>query len=184
MGQGACGHPRRAVERDGPGHQVAVGLGAQGDRPGCRDARREVAQHRPHPEGAYGRAADGLHPEAGGGHDELEVVGCDAPALAVHAADIDYRISSVLAFLVAVANNFLINRIWTFDGHHGKMGMQALRFFAVSLAVFAVTWVLLQVLVGAGLAEVVAQAISVGLGTPLNFIGNKLWSFSKHARRR
>lgn len=104
--------------------------------------------------------------------------------LAVHAAGIDYRISSILAFLVAVGSNFLINRRWTFDGHHGSMRMQAVRFFVVSVAVFAVTWVLLQVLVGAGLAEVVAQAISVALGTPLNFVGNKLWSFSKHARRR
>ena len=104
-------------------------------------------------------------------------------SLAVHAAGIDYRVSAILAFLVAVASNFLINRRWTFDGHHGSMRMQAARFFIVSVCVFAVTWVLLQVLVGAGLAEVVAQAISVALGTPLNFVGNKLWSFSRYSRR-
>jgi putative flippase GtrA len=100
-----------------------------------------------------------------------------------HPLGVDYRVASIIAFLVAVANNFLINRIWTFDGHHGSMRMQALRFFGVSVTVFVVTWVLLQVLVGAGLAELVAQAISVALGTPLNFVGNKLWSFSKFARR-
>lgn len=100
-----------------------------------------------------------------------------------HPIGIDYRVASIVAFLVAVANNFLINRKWTFDGHHGSMRMQALRFFVVSVSVFVVTWVLLQVLVGAGLAEIVAQAISVALGTPLNFVGNKLWSFSKFSKR-
>lgn len=103
---------------------------------------------------------------------------------AVHALEIDYRVAAVLAFLVAVANNFLINRAWTFDGHHGSMRMQAVRFFAVSVSVFAVTWILLQLLVSAGLAEVPAQAISVAFGTPLNFVGNKLWSFSRHTRTR
>ena len=104
--------------------------------------------------------------------------------LAVHGLGIDYRIASVLAFLVAVANNFVINRRWTFDGHHGSMRMQAVRFFTVSVTVFGFTWVLLQVFVEAGLAEVPAQAIAVALGTPLNFVGNKLWSFSRHTRTR
>jgi putative flippase GtrA len=32
-------------------------------------------------------------------------------------------------------------------------------------------------IVGAGLDKVLAQAIAIVLVTPLNFIGNKLWSF-------
>ncbi len=39
---------------------------------------------------------------------------------------------------------------------------------------------LLQALVsGADLAEVPAQAIAIVAATPLNFLGNKLWSFKE-----
>jgi putative flippase GtrA len=30
----------------------------------------------------------------------------------------------------------------------------------------------------------VAQAISIVVATPLNFVGNKMWSFSRNVRRR
>ena len=46
-------------------------------------------------------------------------------ALAVHALGFDYRVAAVLAFLVAVTNNFVWNRRWTFaarDGHAGLPG--------------------------------------------------------------
>jgi putative flippase GtrA len=36
---------------------------------------------------------------------------------------------------------------------------------------------LLSGLIAAGMDKVLAQAIAVVLVTPLNFIGNKLWSF-------
>jgi putative flippase GtrA len=34
-------------------------------------------------------------------------------------------------------------------------------------------------LIAAGLGEIVSQAIAVVLVTPLNFLGNKLWSFRR-----
>ena len=42
---------------------------------------------------------------------------------------------------------------------------------------------LLSALIRLGVDEVVAQAIAIVLVTPLNFIGNKLWSFRiSHSR--
>jgi putative flippase GtrA len=35
----------------------------------------------------------------------------------------------------------------------------------------------LYLLVTVGLGEVIAQAIAIVLVTPVNFVGNKLWSF-------
>jgi putative flippase GtrA len=100
-------------------------------------------------------------------------------ALCVHALDLDFRIAAVIAFLVAVTNNFWWNRHWTFDARAGHAGHQAARFLAVSIAAFAVNFVVLELLVtGAGLKEVVAQAIAVATATPCNFIGNKLWTFT------
>jgi len=96
----------------------------------------------------------------------------------VHAVGLDYRLAAVVAFGVAVTNNFWWNRHWTFDAAGGHPGHQAARFLAVSLAAFVVNLGLLQLLVGeADLAEVLAQAIAVAAATPCNFLGNKLWTF-------
>jgi len=99
-------------------------------------------------------------------------------AACVHLLGIDYRVSAVLAFVVSVINNFWLNRHWTFDAKHDHPIFQAARFFAVSLMAFGFTYVVLVALVsGAGTTKVIAQAIAIIAGTPLSFLGQKLWSF-------
>jgi putative flippase GtrA len=99
-------------------------------------------------------------------------------ALFVHSAGVDYRLASVLAWLVAVLNNFVLNRHWTFDARDGRARFQAIRFLLVSLVAEALSLVLLTLLVqGASVAKVPAQALAVAASMPLNFLGNKLWSF-------
>ncbi len=99
-------------------------------------------------------------------------------ALLVHALSVPYQIAAVLAWLVAVLNNFVLNRHWTFDASAGQVRFQAIRFFVVSAVAFAFGLVLLTVFVEAGgIAKVPAQALAVAASTPLNFLGNKLWSF-------
>ncbi len=98
-------------------------------------------------------------------------------AVCVHAIGIDYRISSVIAFVVSVINNFWFNRHWTFGARDEHPMFQAARFFAVSLVAFGFTYLILITLVGAGLPKVVSQAIAIAAATPLSFIGQKLWSF-------
>jgi putative flippase GtrA len=101
-------------------------------------------------------------------------------ALCVHALDIDFRVAAVIAFLVAVTNNFWWNRHWTFEARAGHPGHQAARFLVVSVAAFGVNFAVLELLVTvAGLKEVIAQAIAVAAATPCNFIGNKLWTFEE-----
>ena len=98
-------------------------------------------------------------------------------AFCVHLIGIDYRISSAIAFVVSVVNNFWWNRHWTFGARHEHPMFQGIRFFAVSLVAFGFTYVILTSLVGAGMSKVVSQAIAIVAGTPLSFIGQKLWSF-------
>jgi putative flippase GtrA len=96
----------------------------------------------------------------------------------LHAVGIDYRVSAVIAYSISVLNNFWLNRHWTFDAKHHHAGTQAMRFFAVSLVTFGFTYVVLISLVnGTGMDKVLAQAIAIAAGTPLSFIGQKLWSF-------
>jgi putative flippase GtrA len=106
------------------------------------------------------------------------VVNVGVYALCVHPLAIDYRVAFVLAWGVAVTNNFLLNRHWTFAAAAGSARFQAIRFVAVSLVAAGFGFVLLTALVeGAGLAKVPAEALAVAASTPLNFLGNKLWSF-------
>jgi putative flippase GtrA len=103
----------------------------------------------------------------------------------VQAFDVHYILAAVLAFCVAVTNNFLWNRHWTFKASEGHMGFQAARFFAVSLLALGLNLIVLELLVSAADVEKVpAQAIAILAATPLNFIGNKLWSFGKPAPPR
>jgi putative flippase GtrA len=106
------------------------------------------------------------------------VVNLAVYALFVHAVGVDYRIAAVVAWVVAVLNNFVLNRHWTFDARDGIARFQAMRFVVVSLVAFGCSLLLLTLLVeSAGLAKVPAQALAVAAATPLNFLGNKLWSF-------
>lgn len=99
-------------------------------------------------------------------------------ALCVHAVGIDYRVSAVIAWIVSVINNFWWNRHWTFGAKQAHPAGQGARFFAVSLLAFGFTYLVLVGLVsGLGMTKVPAQAIAIAAGTPLNFLGQKLWSF-------
>lgn len=103
-------------------------------------------------------------------------------AAAVKLANVHHLVAATIAFAIAVLNNFWWNRHWTFGAREGHAGFQAARFFAVSGAAFVFAAALLELLVTrTGVPEIVAQAISIAAATPLNFIGNKMWSFGSRA---
>ena len=88
-----------------------------------------------------------------------------------------YIPAAMASFLVAVTNNYTWNRIWTFRSQRGHVAYQGMRFFVVSSLALAANLLVLYLLVSAGVDEVVSQAIAIVLVTPVNFVGNKLWSF-------
>jgi putative flippase GtrA len=90
-----------------------------------------------------------------------------------------HLVGATVAFIIAVTNNFWWNRHWTFRAGSGRAGFQAARFFTVSITAFLFAATVLELLVSvAGVPELAAQAISIAVATPLNFIGNKMWSFA------
>jgi putative flippase GtrA len=93
--------------------------------------------------------------------------------------DVHYLPAAVCSFLVAVTNNYLWNRLWTFHGQRGHFAYQGVRFLVVATLALAANLVVLDLLVAVGLSEVLAQALAIIIVTPLNFIGNKLWSFRR-----
>ena len=94
--------------------------------------------------------------------------------------DVHHIPAAITAFGVAVTNNFLWNRHWTFDHAKGAhAGFQAARFFTVSVLALGINLVALQVLVEVvEFPELASQAIAVAFAMPFNFIGNKLWTFA------
>jgi putative flippase GtrA len=86
--------------------------------------------------------------------------------------------AAAISFVVSAASNYWWNRHWTFVGQKGSFTLQGARFYAVSLAAFAVNQIWLAVFLDwIGLGKLVSQALAIILVTPLNFLGNKLWSF-------
>ena len=97
----------------------------------------------------------------------------------LNGAGLHYLPAAACSFVVAVTSNYTWNRLWTFRQHRGHLYYQGLRFLVVSTCALAANLVVLKVLVELGLGKVAAQAIAIVLVTPLNFVGNKLWSFRR-----
>jgi dolichol-phosphate mannosyltransferase len=105
------------------------------------------------------------------------VVNLSVFAALVEGAGIHYLVAAVCSFLVAVTNNYTWNRLWTFRDQRGHVAYQGMRFLVVSVVALGANLAFLEALVSAGLDKIPAQATAIVLVTPLNFVGNKLWSF-------
>ena len=88
--------------------------------------------------------------------------------------------AAAIAFVVSAANNYWWNRHWTFADNKGHFAYQGMRFFVVSVLAFAANQLWLFVFLDwLGWGKIIAAAVAVIFVTPLNFIGNKLWSFRR-----
>jgi len=100
-------------------------------------------------------------------------------SLLLNWANLKYWLAATGSFLVAVTNNYVWNRLWTFRHQRGHVAYQGMRFLIVSVAVYGANLALLTAFIHAGVGKIVSQAVAVVLVTPLNFLGNKLWSFRR-----
>lgn len=100
-------------------------------------------------------------------------------ALLAGTVSVHHLLAAIGAFCVAVTNNFLWNRYWTFGPGDGLARFQAVRFFIVSLASLGLNLAVLEALIASGsVGELAAQAIAVAVAMPFNFLGNRLWTFA------
>ena len=147
---------------------------SEASRPTAGDVARRVGRGTRKPENWAQLIRFGL--VGGSGY----VVNLIAFAILTEAGDLHHIAAAIGAFMVAVTNNFVWNRMWTFraeaPGRHPAH--QGLRFLAVSVVGLGVNLAILEALVsGADLGELPAQAIAVAVAMPVNFVGNKLWTF-------
>lgn len=98
--------------------------------------------------------------------------------LAVYSGPIDaglhYLPAAALAFVVAFANNYTLNRRWTFRAANGNAYDQGARYLALSLLTLGGNLLPLHLLVDLHAGKLTAQATAVMLTTPLNFLDSKL----------
>ena len=88
--------------------------------------------------------------------------------------------AAVVSFVVAAGWNYWWNRHWTFAHQKGSFAYQGMRFFVVALLGLLVNQIWLVLFLDVlGLGKIVSQAIAIILVMPLNFVGNKLWSFRR-----
>jgi putative flippase GtrA len=89
--------------------------------------------------------------------------------------------AAAVSFVVSAAWNYWWNRHWTFSAQKGSMALQGFRFYVVSAVAFGVNQLWLTLFLDVlHWGKLVAQAAAIILVTPLNFLGNKLWSFRTH----
>jgi putative flippase GtrA len=96
-------------------------------------------------------------------------------------AGLHYLLAATCSFFVAVTNNYLWNRAWTFRDVRAGVAAQGARFFAVSLASLGANLAMLHLFISLGAGKFAGQAVAVVVVTPLNFVGNKLWSFARRS---
>jgi len=99
-------------------------------------------------------------------------------AFLFHVVGLSSTLCATGAFCLALTNNFLWNRYWTFKAGHGHAGFQATRFVVINICAFLFSLVVLRFAIDVvGLPPVAAQTAAVLTAAPPNFVAHRIWSF-------
>ncbi|HLD98447.1 MAG TPA: GtrA family protein [Candidatus Nanoarchaeia archaeon] len=92
-----------------------------------------------------------------------------------------YLVSAIFAFLVAVTNSFILNKVWTFkEKINNKPTLKYIKFLCISIIALLINLILLYILVEFFTVwYIYAQIVGVLFNFVINYLGNKLWTFKK-----
>jgi len=92
-----------------------------------------------------------------------------------------YLLSAFFAFIVAVINNFIWNKVWTFkEKAHYKAIVKFGKFLFVSVVALGVNLAFLYLFTDVfGIYYLVSQVFSILISLIINFFGNKFWTFRR-----
>jgi putative flippase GtrA len=116
------------------------------------------------------------------------VVGCSGFAvntvtywLCLSVIGLDYKIALPIAYLAGVINNFTWNSRWTFTHEReSHTAVQGAKFLIVSAFAFGINYAINIAFVHwTSMHKLSIEIISNILVIPINFLGQKLWSFKK-----
>lgn len=92
-----------------------------------------------------------------------------------------YLVSAIIAFLVAVTHNFILNKIWTFKEKINHLFTKKyIQFFIVSIFALVINLIFLYIFTEfLNIYYMISQALAIGISFIANFIGNKIWTFKR-----
>ena len=98
--------------------------------------------------------------------------------------DFHYNIASVLAFFVAVTQNYMLNKKWTFKDHNTKTRKKFPKYLILNFFSFLVNLAVLNLVVAYfgedKLIQIAGQITGIGVAMVFNFLGSYLIIFAKH----
>ena len=90
-----------------------------------------------------------------------------------------YMVSSAAAFMVAVANNFVLNKYWTFRDKTPQIPRQFVVYTVVNSISLGINLSVLYILTEyTGMWYMTAQIIAIFVALTNNYLGNKRFTFS------
>lgn len=89
------------------------------------------------------------------------------------------EIAQSIAFIVAATNSYFMNKYITFKDKSKQVGVQYLKFFAVSAIGFGLNLLFFTILLRFGLFDIVAKVLTTGVVLFWNFLANKFWTFKQ-----
>jgi putative flippase GtrA len=90
-----------------------------------------------------------------------------------------YVLSAAMGFTVAVLNNFVWNKLWTFKNRSPRIPRQLLLFFTINVISLCINLSVLYILTEhAGMWYIEAQIVAILVAVTNNFLGNRRFTFS------
>ena len=92
-----------------------------------------------------------------------------------------YLISAIFSFIIAMSSNFILNKVWTFkENIKLGIGKKYLQFGLVSITALLVNLFFLYIFTEFfKIYYLISQVLAIGISFIVNFVGNKIWTFSK-----
>ena len=92
-----------------------------------------------------------------------------------------YMFSAIISFIVAMTNNFILNKIWTFkENIRLNTGRKYIQFSIVSVIALLINLFFLYLFTEIfKIYYIISQILAIGFALIINFTGNKIWTFSK-----
>ena len=94
-------------------------------------------------------------------------------------------VAAAISFMLAVVNNFIMNKIWTFRNNSRNFRKQFIKFFIVSVIGLILTEICMGVFVYLlDILYIVSKLVTSVIVLTWNFLANKNWTFTEKVRSR
>jgi putative flippase GtrA len=94
-----------------------------------------------------------------------------------------YNLASIIAFLVALTQNYILNKKWTFKDHNPQTKQKFFKYFVLNFLSFLINLLVLNLIVlnfgQDNMTKIIGQVLGIGVAMGLNFTGSYLVIFAK-----